>query len=74
MHHGDNENVICFDRVQDAIWKNSGKATAHVFVNDTPSIGRVDDASDSSFDRLDKPTGQLWIAFSVAVTGFLILF
>jgi hypothetical protein len=32
--------------------KNSGKATAHVFVNDTPSIGRVDDASDGTFDPI----------------------
>jgi len=57
MHHCDYQNVICFDRVQDAIRKNAGEAAAHILVDNPPSFGSIDNSSDRVLDGLDKPAG-----------------
>lgn len=55
MHHSQNEDVICFDRIQHAVWKYVCQAAADIGIENAPPIRRFGNALNGAFNRFNEP-------------------
>ena len=54
MHHGDDQNVVRLDCVQDSVRKDVSKATMDVFFDDSPARWRFSDFQDCLLYGIDE--------------------
>ena len=55
MHHGNNQNVINLNRVQQRVWEHLGQATPNVCLEDAPTVRRLHNLPDGCLDTPDEP-------------------
>ena len=58
MHHGDDENKLRFDGVQNSVGKDTREAATNVVIQDSPTFGAFENSVDCVLNGFDKPQGK----------------
>ena len=50
MHHGNDQNIINLDRIEQRVREHLGQTTTDVFLEDTPTLWRLHNLSNGCLD------------------------
>ena len=72
VHHGEYQDGVLFDRVQDCIRKRMGAACPHILIDSSPTFGRLQYPLNGGFDFDGEGCAQAGTTGFIERSGFVI--